>query len=145
MRKRKEWQRITLIVRKKWGKIGGIKLPPVATTYLYLHKFSDQAILIVVKGFKGKYNKLLIKKKERNFCFWLLNNFGTGKYSVIAKIPGRKNKGFVRFWRGIILKDKFKRDTRSEDPTFSNPNKIYSYISVFFRGGVKLPGNWWHY
>lgn len=65
-------------------------------------------------------------ESDAQFCKWLLDNFGTGVYLVIAWRKGRK--GFWNFMKVELFEDKFRRLPKNPTPEEQEINQEKRYI-----------------
>lgn len=123
---------ITLVIRKR--QVQSVKkLPPVGTVYLVINRTQN-----LIKASSGQTGRsILFRNTETSFVTFIRRYYGPGNYTIICR-SGRQ-KGFRRFWNGIILLDKYMRFPSDPDIGFMDtlfnkyikanpPNRYYSIL-----------------
>lgn len=100
--------RITLKINKERQNVGKVRMI-----------IDPEDEYVTIKNVYGVGRSCKLKRKEKTFCNWLKMCYGTGEYAIVMR--GRRYAR--RFWRGIIMLDRFIR--------YTDPDTI-TYISRYF-------------
>lgn len=140
--------RITLSIKKR----------TYSESRRYTDKWNILDTLTLESSMPGHYTvtsrrtgqQFLISRDELAFVRFLLGSFGSGDYSIMIFGKG-KNRGFRRFWDGIISPDgKFlrrKEHGATSEPSFFQRESLFSTYTESFIGKymkTRRPGIWYN-
>jgi hypothetical protein len=102
---------LTIIIRKRGDRVMK-KLPPVGVVRVVVSKSNG---IINMKS-KETGRTITIRNAETSFVSFIKHYYGTGSYTILCRVG--KQKGFRRFWNGLIMEDKYVRTPPSADLGF---------------------------